>query len=153
MSKSLEKQLLKETNSPKGFVILKLEDAKEIYNEIQRLKKIEKSVKQTEIVVADDKVSDEDLEKFKTQRKYIGSSEQCKVIPLCDEDTKRKLKALEKIKNKGCSYMEISLIVACRNYKDYCAEMNSGRIYPNRYEFEKAFKTQFEFHLLKEVLK
>lgn len=65
---------------------------------------------------------------------------------------KDKSNTLDIIKNKGCSYMERSLIVACRNYEDYCVEMNSGRVYPNIYECERAFKTQQEFNLLREVL-
>lgn len=64
----------------------------------------------------------------------------------------KKLKAFKIIKEKGCSYMEIALIVSCKNYEEYCIEMNSGRVYSSGYECERAFKTQEEFDLLKEVL-
>lgn len=66
--------------------------------------------------------------------------------------TKKKLKVLEIIKEKGCSYIEIVLIVSHHNYEEYCIEMNSGRVYSSRYECERAFKTQEEFNLLREVL-
>lgn len=64
----------------------------------------------------------------------------------------KKLKALEIIKDKGCSGMEIALIVSCKNYEEYCFEMNSGILYSNGYERGKAFKTKEEYDILKEVL-
>ena len=62
------------------------------------------------------------------------------------------LKSLEIIKEKGCSYIEKALIVSCKNYEEYCFEMNSGRVYSSRYEWKKALKTQEEYELLKGVL-
>jgi len=70
---------------------------------------------------------------------------------LCKENKKLK-QVLEIIKRKGCSYMEISLIVSCNNYEEYCIEMNSDRVYSSGYECTRAFKTQEEFELLKKVL-
>lgn len=68
------------------------------------------------------------------------------------DENNKKLKALEIIKKKGCSYMEILLIVSCKRYEEYCFEMNSDRVYENGFECERAFKTQEEYDLLKELL-
>lgn len=54
MSKSLEKQLLKETNSPKGFVILKLEDALKDYQNVDGLEFV-KFTKGKFVVALEDK--------------------------------------------------------------------------------------------------
>ena len=69
-----------------------------------------------------------------------------------DRQLEKKLKALEIIKEKGCSYIEKALIVSCKNYKEYCFEMNSGRVYLSEYERWATIKTQEEYDLLKEVL-
>lgn len=61
------------------------------------LKEYEK-VMQTKFVVVDAKISDEVLEKLKNQRIIIGNLEPCEIKPLFDEETKKKLKALEVIK-------------------------------------------------------
>ena len=55
-------------------------------------------MKQTKFIVADKKVSDEVLEKLKNQRMFVGSLEQCEIKPLFDEETTKKLKALERFK-------------------------------------------------------
>lgn len=55
-------------------------------------------MKQTKIIVADKKISDEGLEKLKNQRMFVGNLEQCEIKPLFDEENQKKLKALEIIK-------------------------------------------------------
>ena len=65
---------------------------------------------------------------------------------------KKALKALEIIKEKGCSYIEKALIVSCKSYEEYCFEMNSDRVYLSEYERRATIKTQEEFDLLKELL-
>lgn len=57
---------------------------------INALKKYE-LMKQTKVIVADKKVSDEDLEKLKNQRMFVGSLEKCEIKSLFDE---KKLKEL-----------------------------------------------------------
>ena len=57
-------------------------------------------MRQTKFFAADEKISDEDLEKLKNQRMIVISAEQCELKPLFDEETQKKLKALEIIKNK-----------------------------------------------------
>lgn len=55
-------------------------------------------MKQAKIIVADKKISDDDLEKLKNQRMFSCSSGESKVELLFDEETQKKLKALEIIK-------------------------------------------------------
>ena len=58
-------------------------------------------MKQVKIIVADKDISAEDLEKHINQRMFVGNLEQCEIKPLFDEETQKKLKALEIIKEKG----------------------------------------------------
>lgn len=109
-------------------------------------------LKQTKIIVADKKISDEDLEKLKNQRMFVGGLEQCEIKPLFDEITQKKHKALEIIK-KCC---EFDFIKEEENDKPIRYEIHIRRkggdniffpclaIYP---------KTHEEYDLLKEVLK
>lgn len=93
MSKELE-ALEKLTNYKCSCMSEKVE-CKEI---IETALKEYETMKQTKIVVADKKISDEDLEKLKNQRMF--SDLQCEIKPLFDEETQKKLKALEIIKEK-----------------------------------------------------
>lgn len=43
-------------------------------------------MKQTKIIVADKKISDEDVEKLKNQRMFVGGLEKCEIISLCDKE-------------------------------------------------------------------
>lgn len=56
------------------------------------------------------------------------------------------------IKSKGCSFIEIALIISCKNYEEYCTEIDSGRVYSNVFERKSSLKTKEEFDLLKKVL-
>lgn len=62
------------------------------------------------------------------------------------------LKALEIIKEKGLSFIEIALLKCCNDYSEYECEI-AGRCYKSSFENNKAHKTKEEFDLLKEVLK
>lgn len=82
-----------------------LRDLKEIgqaYNKKEferRLEIIENALmKRTIFIIADNKISDDDLEKLKNQRMFPTKLEQCEIKPLFDEDTEKKLKALEILK-------------------------------------------------------
>ena len=86
-------------------------------------------MKQAKIIVADKKISDDDLEKLKNQSIIVGNLEQSKIEPLFDEETKKKLKALEIIKKYIC--------------------IKDNKIYTKEWEWEL---TQEEYDLLKEVL-
>lgn len=66
---------------------------KEDFDNVENTLKDYELMKQTEVVVADKKISDDDLEKLKDQRIFIGGIE-----PLFDEETQNKLKAFEIIK-------------------------------------------------------
>ncbi len=97
-------------------------------------------MKQTKVIVADKKISDNDLEKLKNQRMYVGSLERCEVKPLLDEETKKKLKALEIIKEKNVDVVIIRLAPSCKSYNkvktDVSLDLNEN-----------------EFKLVKEVLR
>lgn len=56
-------------------------------------------MKQARFIIADRDISDEDLEKLKNQRKFVSNLEQCEIKPLFDEETQKKLKALDILKN------------------------------------------------------
>ncbi len=61
-------------------------------------------------------------------------------------EDKKKLKALEIIKEKGLHYLEISLIQGNCSYEEYSMECNRGFV-------DCKSKTKEEYNLLKEVLK
>lgn len=67
-------------------------------------------MKQAKIIVADKKINDDDLEKLKNQRMFVGDLEKCEIKLLFDEKTRRKLKALEIIKEKGLINLDFSLL-------------------------------------------
>lgn len=64
----------------------------------------------------------------------------------------KELKALKVVKEKGCSFIEIALIISCKSYNEYCIEMNSRVVYSNIFERKSSLKTKEEYELLKEVL-
>lgn len=129
-----------------------LEMLKDLYNgnltkeyKLQCYKDIEKELKEyelmknTKIIVSDKKISDEDLEKLINQRVFVGSLEQREVKPLFDEETQKKLKALEIIKDKR---VNVSLL-SCSEWLDF---------YNQEIAYKEKELTQEEFDLLKEVL-
>ena len=63
-------------------------------------------MKQTKIIVANKKINDDDLEKLKNQRMFVDSIEHCEIKLLFDEETQKKLKALEIIKKHISIYEE-----------------------------------------------
>ena len=95
-------------------------------------------MKQTKIIVHDKKISDDDLEKLKNQIIIADNLEQ-KIEPLFDNETKKKLKALEIIKEK-----EVNVFVL----------LHSGnlKIYNDIVEDNRKL-TQEKYDLLKEALK
>ena len=95
-------------------------------------------MKQTKIIVADKKISDDDLEKLMNQRVFVGDLESCEIKPLFDEETQKKLKALEIIKEK-----EVDVFIF----------LHSGDLeaYNDIVEDNRKL-TQEEYGLLKEVL-
>lgn len=93
-------------------------------------------MKQTKIIVADKKISDDDLEKLMNQGMLTDL--QCEIKPLFDEETQKKLKALEIIKEK-----EVDMFIF----------LHSGDLetYNDMVEDNRKL-TQEEFNLLREVL-
>lgn len=75
-------------------------------------------MKQTKIIVADKKISDEDLEKLKNQRMFVSNLEKCEIKPLFNEETQKKLKAIEVIK-KYFTYDFDEFYASPKWYKDY----------------------------------
>lgn len=112
---------------------------KEDFDIIETALKDYELMKQAKIIVADKKISDDDLEKLKNQRMFICGSGESKVELLFDEETQKKLKALEIIKEKE---VNVGLLSRCANAERY----NNGICYEPRY------LTQEEYDLLKEVL-
>ena len=103
-------------------------------------------MKQAKIIVADKKISDDDLEKLKNQRMSLYSSGESKVELLFDEETQKKLKAFEIIKEKPKT---LFLIKTCENYDDYFA---SARYIPFLTDFLADIYSPEEYQLLKEML-
>ena len=114
------------------------EDYKEELAIIEKALKDYELMNQTKIIVIDKKISDDDLEKLKNQRILIGSSEESKVELLFDEKTRKKLKALEIIKNK---------FVWVENGKLYAGVQCDIETELNREDFD----SKEEYDLLKEV--
>ena len=78
-------------------------------------------MKQPKIIVVDKKISDDDLEKLINQGIIVGNLEQSKIEPLFDNETQKKLKALEIIKEKILD-MDYFNIIADRcdlTYQEY----------------------------------
>ena len=75
------------------------DEFKECYNIIENALKEYELMKNAKIIVPNKKISEDDFEKLRNQRMFVGNLEQCEIKPLFDEETKKKLKALEIIKN------------------------------------------------------
>lgn len=100
-------------------------------------------MKQAKIIVADKKISDDDLEKLKNQRKFLCGSGESKVELLFDEETQKKLKALEIIKEKR---VDVRYLFQCKSLRDY------NFIYKGTNQSNLCL-TKEEYKLLKDVLK
>ena len=100
-------------------------------------------MKQAKIIVADKKISDDDLEKLKNQGIIVGNLEQSKVELLFDEETQKKLEALEIIKKKR---VDVRYLFQCKSLRDY------NYIYKGTNQSELCL-TQEEYDLLKDMLK
>ena len=107
-----------------------------VHIENQKKLKEHEVMKQTKIIVADKKISDDDLEKLENQGMLTDL--QCEIKPLFDEETQKKLKALEIIKEK-----EVDVFIFLHNGD---LETYNDMVEDNRK------LTQEEFDLLKEVL-
>ena len=98
-------------------------------------------IKQTKIIVSDREISDEDLEKLKNQRVLVDSLKQGEIKPLFDEETQKKLKALEIIKSKN---IDTSILKSSSSLEFYtywaCSNQRQNNL------------TKEEYDLLKEVL-
>lgn len=105
-------------------------------------------MKQTKIIIADKKISDNDLDKLKNQRMFVGNLEQCEVKQLFDKENQKKLKALEIIKRKR---------VNVRAFLKCCHTIDGLLIYNGQCDNSNAVESkelsQKEYDLLKEVLK
>lgn len=113
---------------------------KEDFDIIETALKEYEFMKQTKIIVSDKKISDDDLEKLINQGIIVGNLEHSKIEPLFDNETQKKLKALEIIKEKE---VNVGLLSRCANAERY----NKGICYEPRY------LTQEEYDLLKEELR
>ena len=99
-----------------------------------------KAMKQAKIVVADDKVNEEDLKKLINQKMFTTNLQPCKINLLFDEETRKKLKALEIIKEKRT---DVGYLMSC----DFLCDYNDCDETP----YDKPL-TQEEYDLLREVL-
>ena len=100
-------------------------------------------MKQAKIIVADKKISDDDLEKLKNQSIIVGNLEQSKIEPLFDEETQKKLEALEIIKKKR---VDVRYLFQCKSLRDY------NYIYKGTNQSELCL-TKEEYDILKDTLK
>jgi hypothetical protein len=123
---------LNASNEPKSHYFKKIEIIKTALKEHEVMK-------QTKFIVSINKFSDADLDKLKNQR-MISNLEPCEIKPLFDEETQKKLKAFEIIKEKEVDVRGINVSSAANEYNNW---------------FSKRLKndlTQEEYDLLKEVL-
>ena len=97
-------------------------------------------MKQPKIIFTDKKISDDDLEKFKNLGVIVGNLEQSKIEPLFDNETQKKLKALEIIKEKK---IDLDLLKISDDLDDY--NFMCDMCYKN-------ILTKEEYDLLKKVL-
>lgn len=127
--------------------IVKWEGVEEIENALKDYE----LMKQTKIIVFDKKISDDDLEKLKNQRIFPCGVEESKVELLFDEETQKKLKALEIIKKKR---VDVSWLHKCFNFIDNCSIEDELDYYNNNYGAYRNSKplTLEEHKLLREVL-
>lgn len=111
---------------------------KEDFDIIETALKDYELMKQAKIIIADKKISDDDLEKLKNQRMFLCSSGESKIELLFDEETQKKLKALEIIKNKQVNVFVLLHIGDLETYNDMIADNRN--------------LTKEEYDLLKDVL-
>ena len=111
----------------------------ELFTTIEKALKDYELMKQTKIIVIDKNISDDDLEKLKNQRIFASSLEESKVELLFDEETQKKLKALEIIKEKG---IILQFIKETYTVEQYNAGVFGTLVKP---------LTQEEYDLLKEI--
>ena len=101
------------------------------------------TIKQIKIVVADAKISKEDLKKLINQRGFISNLQPCEIKSLFDEETQKKLKALEIIKEKVMPLVSLDEGELCKgHYRVYDGEL-----------YMHTELTKEEYDLLREVLK
>ena len=131
MSKELE-ALEKLTNYKCSCMSEKVE-CKEI---IETALKEYEMMKRTKIIISDKKISDDDLDKLMNQRMFTDL--QCEIKPLFDEETQKKLKALEIIKEKE---VDVFIFLHSGDLETY-----NGIVEDNRK------LTHEEYGLLKQVL-
>lgn len=97
-------------------------------------------MKQTKIIVADKNISEDDIEKLKNQRMFVGNLEY-EIKPLFDKTIEKKLKALEIIIEKR---VNVWAIVMTKNVDEYNFSIVN--------EIAKKL-TQEEYKLLKGIMK
>ncbi len=140
MSKELTPlQALKDLQEVKGW------NNKEFHKRLTVIKKALKEhelMKQARFIVANKEISDDDIEKLINQRMFADSLEQREIKPLFDEETQKKLKAFEIIKNKN---FDLFYLLDSRDLEDYNDKCDCYR--------NLSYLTQEEYDLLKEVLK
>jgi len=104
-------------------------------------------MKQIKIIVVDKKISDDDLDKLKNQRVFVGNLEQCEIKSLFDERTQKQLKALEIIKEKNVNVRAFRKVLLMKQNDD--VKLMAYNSQNDKYEDDL---TQEEYDLLKEVL-
>ena len=115
------------------------DEFKECYNIVENALKEYELMKNAKIIVPNKKISEDDFEKLRNQRMFVGNLEQCEIKPLFDEETIKKLKALDLIREKP--YL-LENVFASDSYIEYVRSYVGDFYYtPKQYE------------LLKEVLK
>ena len=122
------------------------EEREKYFSIIENALKDYELMKQAKIIVADKKINDDDLEKLKNQIMFLCSSGESKVEVLSDEETQKKLKALEIIKNKEVNVQELFDFI--KKYEEH----NGLYMYNGHRPYGKRINEK-EFDLLKEVLK
>lgn len=103
------KEALEKLRNKHYFVDFELDttvgkDCKEELDIIESAINDYEKMKQTRIIFDCKKISDDDLEKLKNGRVFVGNVEHCKVEPLFDEETQKKLEALDKINTMFLAY-------------------------------------------------
>lgn len=119
---------------------------KEDFDNVETALKDYEMMKQTKIITVNKDVSDDDLEKLKNQRSFICSSGESKVELLFDNETQKKLKAFEIIKEKK---VDVTYIIEHPEEKDVI--WYNSRFMGVLCEGWRML-SQAEYNLLKEVL-
>ena len=137
-------------NDLRSWFTIHDENAQRDLNIIETALKDYELMKQTKIIVADKKISNDDLEKLKNQRMLVGSLEQCEIKPLFDKETQKKLKALEIIKEKKVDIKDLYKTLSFYLMHPDC-ELKEY-IYYNSLKTAEERLTEDQYDLLKEVL-